>query len=108
MCTLLIFSCKKDKSEQPIIEGDAQTSFYVLSEGLWNTNDARLDYVNNNDLTVSYFKLLSGRRLGDVGNDILRYGNKLYLLINNSIELWCLVASGGLNIWVSSISFQKK
>ena len=27
--------------------------------------------------------------------------------INNFLELWCLVASGGLDIWVSSTSFQK-
>ena len=27
--------------------------------------------------------------------------------INNCIELWCLVASGGLEICVSSTSFQK-
>ena len=27
--------------------------------------------------------------------------------IHNFIELWCLVGSGGLDIWVSSISFQK-
>ena len=27
--------------------------------------------------------------------------------INNFIESWCLVASGGLGIWVSSTSFQK-
>ena len=28
-------------------------------------------------------------------------------MINNIIEFWCLVASGGLEIWVSWISFQK-
>ena len=28
-------------------------------------------------------------------------------MINNFIELWCLVASGGLEICVSSTSFQK-
>ena len=27
--------------------------------------------------------------------------------INSFLELWCLVASGGLDIWVSSTSFQK-
>ena len=27
--------------------------------------------------------------------------------INNFLESWCLVASGGLGIWVSSTSFQK-
>ena len=27
--------------------------------------------------------------------------------IHNFIELWCLVGSGGLEIWVSSTSFQK-
>ena len=27
--------------------------------------------------------------------------------INNFVEFWCLVASGGLDIWVSSTSFQK-
>ena len=27
--------------------------------------------------------------------------------IHNLIELWCLVGSGGLDIWVSSTSFQK-
>ena len=27
--------------------------------------------------------------------------------INNFVELWCLVASGGVDIWVSSTSFQK-
>ena len=38
---------------------------------------------------TSYSKWLRGRR------------------INNFLQSWCLVASGGLGIWVSSTSFQK-
>ena len=47
--------------------------------------------------------VVQGISYWSVGNKSTLRGRR----IHNFIELWCLVGSGGLDIWVSSTSFQK-
>ncbi len=62
---------------------------YVLCEGNMGSNKARLDYMNLE--TGEYYANWYGsqnptqiKELGDVGNDIQQYGNRLYAVINCS------------------------
>ena len=95
---LLFFSaCRED--EQIFLSGSVQVTlplvgtrikgFYQLNEGNRGTNGAALDYF---DYTTGYYTrdIFSERNpdivkeLGDVGNDIQVYGQKVYAIINVS------------------------
>ena len=63
--------------------------FYLLNEGPMGANKATLDYCSLADGT--YTKDIFAKKnptlvqgLGDVGNDVKAYGNKLYTVVNNS------------------------
>ena len=99
---LLVFtSCREDVViyEPEVIplappEYSSINGFYLLNEGVMGTNKATLDYY---DFTMGeYNRNIYGaanpgvvKDLGDVGNDLKIYGNKLYAVINcsNKIEI---------------------
>ena len=92
--SVLLTSCRKDEVIYPTIPTDVtdevqQGGLYVLCEGNMGSNKARLDYMNLE--TGTYYSNWYGaqnpkqvKELGDVGNDIAIYGNKLYAVINCS------------------------
>lgn len=102
LLTLLFFtSCRQDivifPSEEEEITNSEYTDiqgFYVLNEGNMGSNKSTLDYF---DYTIgNYYRNIYGeanptvpKELGDVGNDIGIYGNKLYAIINasNKVEV---------------------
>lgn len=59
---------------------------YILNEGLFQQNNSTLSFYDfkNNELSDDVFRLANHRGLGDVGNDLQKYGSKLYCVINNS------------------------
>ena len=93
---ILLYGCRGDivvypsENEQ---HGDSLTSsyagFYLLNEGNMGSNKATLDYYDLS--TATYTRNLYSERnpsvplsLGDVGNDLRIYGNRLYAVINVS------------------------
>lgn len=90
----LIFLSDSTKVSQPMV-GSKITGFYQLNEGNMGMNRATIDYF---DYTTGYYTrdIFSERNptivkeLGDVGNDIKIYGNKVYAVINcsNYIEVF--------------------
>lgn len=87
-------SCVKEpiEPEKPAITIDTSYStigVYVLNEGLFNMNNSTLTYYgfNNNTPTTDFFDIQNGRKLGDTGNDIAIYGNKMYIIVNVSSQL---------------------
>lgn len=95
---LLLLSCKKDKPEDPEIPVDKlENGFLILNEGLFQMNNSSLSWVSDSDLSVnnSFFEGKTGRKLGDTGNDMKRYGNKIYVLVNVSSTLEVLDATTG-------------
>ncbi|MFV0554399.1 MAG: DUF5074 domain-containing protein [Mangrovibacterium sp.] len=100
--TIFSSSCREEdriveSSDTPVTDGAELTSvagFYLLNEGNMGSNKASLDYFDYS--TGVYSKNIYAERnpnvvqeLGDVGNDIQIYGNKLYSVINcsNLIEV---------------------
>lgn len=80
-------SCVKPKGEeQETSELDFENGLLVLNEGLFQQNNSSLTWVNlaTNETTENIFLLKNNRLLGDTGNDIKRYGNKIYIVVNAS------------------------
>lgn len=100
---LLLLSCREDVplllSEETITDpGSAgagrYAGFYLLNEGNMGSNKATLDYYDF--ATGLYLRNIYAERnpsvpkeLGDVGNDLQLYGNRLYAVINasNKVEV---------------------
>lgn len=87
---LLIYtlsSCVKPKGEeQDPSELIFENGLLVLNEGLFQQNNSSLTWVNlaTKETTENIFLLKNNQLLGDTGNDIKRYGNKIYIVVNAS------------------------
>lgn len=93
-------SCKK-KPVQPTEETTSQSSLsngiLVLNEGLFQQNNSSLSWIDlsTNEVDLQFFEHKTTRNLGDTGNDIQRYGNKIYILVNVSSTIEVLNATTG-------------
>ncbi len=90
----IFFSCKKDKPE-PITVDELNNGVVVLCEGLFQQNNSSMSWINKSDQTVlnGIFHELNDRYLGDTGNDLLKYGSKIYVSVNASSTLEILEAN---------------
>jgi hypothetical protein len=81
----LLFSCEKEEPNESITSG-FENGILVLNEGLFQQNNASLSRIDleSNTVTNSLFLQLNERPLGDTGNDMLLYGNKIYIVVNAS------------------------
>ena len=78
-----------DPTPDPENNTTAQT--FVLNEGNWGGNDAEISVLNADSGTISnnYFSINNGRGLGDVAQDLARYGSHLYAVVSysNTVEV---------------------
>ena len=91
-CTMLIFSgCKKEPTTNEPTNPPANPSStaFLLNEGNWGSNDAEISLVNlaEGTLRTNWFSSQNGRGLGDVAQDLIHYGNKLYATVYQSGKL---------------------
>jgi len=94
-----LFSSCDSKSDSPQIDPAISTGVYVLNEGSYKNNNASLTYY---DLTTStatgdVFTAKNNRGLGDTGQDILKYGSKVYIAVSNSSLIEVLDAATGVS-----------
>ena len=86
---LLLAGCKKPKPDDDIAVLPEHGAI-VLNEGGWGNNEAELSVIDYSDMTTtnSFFSKLNGRGLGDVAQDVVVYGNKIYVAVwgSNSVE----------------------
>ena len=70
---------------------------YILCDGNYALNNSTLALYNfiNGTLNTDYFQTNNGRKLGDTGNDLQRYGSKLYVVVNGSSQIEVLDAKTG-------------
>ena len=92
---LIIVGCKKDKPEEPAVESNLSNGIAILCEGLFQQNNSSVSWVNlsNGAVTNSFFESRVNRLLGDTGNDIQRYGGKVYIVVNVSSTIEVLDAN---------------
>lgn len=96
-CLLVFAACSDDPEivpEEPIQVVDG---IYVLNEGGFNQNNASISYYDfvSNTFTANAFLAAnaSGDALGDVANDAVIYGSKMYVVVNNSNKVEVLDAN---------------
>ncbi len=100
LIALLAFSCKKKKVSEPDAPQTLHHGMLVLNEGLFQQNNASLGWFNfsDNSYTGNFFEQKTNRSLGDTGNDMKKYGGKIYVIVNVSSTLEILDASTGNSI----------
>lgn len=98
---LLTFSsCSDDDDNKDSGEWDGSTGSkgaYILNSGNWGDNDAMLSYfdLKTGAVTTDLFgKSNKGRLLGDVAQDVILYGSKLYLTVTESNIIYILDKEG--------------
>jgi hypothetical protein len=78
-------SCSDD--DKPIVEPPvtATNGFYVLTQGTWGTNSGALYFydIEKKEVTEA-FKAANGIQLGDLPQDMLIYGSKMYIAVSGS------------------------
>lgn len=107
---LFLFSCKKKKTDNPTVQGETKRGFLVLNEGLFNLNNSTLSFHSTEGKgdELDYFEARNGRGLGDTGNDMLRYGSKIYVLVNVSSTVEVLAYKTGKSIQQIPLQFNGK
>lgn len=100
LIALTFLGCKKKKIDEPIVPNQLSNGILVLNEGLFQQNNSTLGWINMNDFSYSgdFFEQKNGRSLGDTGNDLQRYGGKIYVIVNVSSTLEILDATTGKSI----------
>lgn len=88
---------KKDDPENDIA---LKNGMLVLTEGLFQQNNSALGFVNftNSSSITSFFQAKNNRPLGDTGNDLQRYGGKIYIVVNVSSTIEVISAKTGNSI----------
>ena len=107
---IVITGCKKvdvPNEIKPIVLAPA-VGEYILSEGGFGGNNAKLSFYTNNTATLNGDFFLQQNPtitlgLGDVGNDAIIYGGKMYIVMNGSSRVTVLNASSA--IFIKDISF---
>lgn len=81
---------------------------YVLNEGVWSGNNAEISRINLTQQSIDpeWFSRVNGRGLGDVAQDLIHYGSRLYCTVWNSNVLEVIDATTGQSI--KQISFAER
>lgn len=85
--TLLLVGCKDPEPADPVPQVTTlNNGMLVLCEGLFQHNNSSVSWVNldNGGIDPQFFQTKTNRGLGDTGNDLQRYGGKIYVVVNVS------------------------
>lgn len=86
----LLSGCELQDFNRPAPSFQGESSeLLILSEGLFNMNNSSLALYNLEDGSYDYniFKSLNKRGLGDTANDMIEYGDKIYIAVAVSSEI---------------------
>ena len=85
LCFFML-SCKKKNVETNEQVLSISEGYLALNEGLFNQNNASLTWYDGKtgNVTLDVFQTNNQRGLGDTGNDMMRYGDKIYVVVNVS------------------------
>lgn len=101
VAALIANSCKKEPLHPlPPPPAELSKGLLVLNEGLFNMNNSSLTWYdfNTGKHQTDYFEIRNNRRLGDTGNDIGIYGNKIYIVVSLSGTIEVLDRDTGKSI----------
>jgi DNA-binding beta-propeller fold protein YncE len=102
LLTLLLVACDDLTSVLPDANDSIAGSggLYILCDGNYSLNNSTLGLYSFAEKTYrsDFFQHVNGRKLGDTGNDLQRYGSKLYVVMNGSSQLEVLDARTGKSL----------
>lgn len=94
--TTVFVSCDKNSDdEKPEVKSEKRV--YILNEGSWNGNNSTLDVYypdGENTYQSKIFAAANGQGLGDTGQDLIAYGNRIYVSVWGSNYLAKLDTKG--------------
>ncbi len=103
LSTLVLSTCfvscdKEDNDKQePVIDPVSRRAF-ILNEGSWGANNSTLDLYHPFSEPTTFekdiFSTANGEKVGDTGQDLIAYGNRLYLSVWGSNYLAKLDLNG--------------
>ncbi len=82
------------------VNGQQKGALYILCDGNYSLNNSTLalyDFSAGKQY-ADFFYQQSGRKLGDTGNDMQRYGDRMYVVVNVSSQVEVLDARTGVSI----------
>lgn len=94
LCSLCTISCKKEVVNCNSEISQVSNGAIVLNEGLFQYNNSSVSFIDfsNGNVSNSFFYDQNGRSLGDTGNDMIKYGNKIYISVSVSSTIEVLNA----------------
>ncbi|HON19552.1 MAG TPA: YncE family protein [Salinivirgaceae bacterium] len=89
LCFVLISCIKEPDAPTNSIPNLQTRALLILNEGLFQMNNSSLTYFSFSDSTsiTDFFEIQNGRKLGDTGNHMACYGNKIYIVVNVSSRI---------------------
>lgn len=87
LATVSFTACDDDDDDD---DGDEVTSgIMILNEGVWGGNDASIVLYDPETKAVGsdIYNAQNGKGLGDVGQDMIAYNNRVYVTVSNSMRL---------------------
>jgi len=94
---LAAVSCKDTFIPAPEPKTDYSAQVLILNSGNWGSNDASLTVLDEKEgkmNTTDIFSSVNGKKLGDVANDMMIYGSKLYIAVTTSAVLFVCDLNG--------------
>jgi len=89
LAATLFAACKKEPV--PDTPSTSTAPAYLLNEGSWGGNDAGISLLdlNSDKVEINWFRNNNGRGIGDLAQDLIHYGGKLYASVHtsNTIEV---------------------
>ncbi len=94
----IVTSCTKPPEELITSIIDTNNAILVLNSGGFNTNNSSVTHydLKTDNTSQYYYKFKNGQNLGDTGNDMVLYGSKVYIVVNNSSTLEILDKNTGI------------
>lgn len=97
--TLLLSSCSDDNAG-PSTTPQVAKGIWVLNQGSWGGNNAGLTYYNpkTGEVEADAFNAVNERGLGELGEDIKRYGSLIYIAVSGSGTVEVVRATTGESV----------
>lgn len=97
---LVLFSCKKSITPPQTETHELSKGILVLNEGLFQMNNASMTWIDltSGSSNSQFFFQKANRELGDTGNDMKRYGGKIYVTVSVSSTIEVLDAFSGKSL----------
>lgn len=97
---MLMTACTKDEEvKQDNKPATTSATAYLINQGNWGSNEAEISSFDPavGTMTNNFFQAKNNRALGDLAQDILQYGSKVYVTVSGSGTIEVLDAKTGVS-----------